>query len=585
MFLFHFVFLFLRVNPQIQNMELLNISVILLCLIILFILISYFYIKLLKSNTALKEEQKLLLQSQHVANIGHWKWKEKTKTVIWSPQVFRILELSSKENIINVLRKKVCNTYTDNFNDAITELLKEGQTKIDFCINLRSGQHKHIYFEANAEYGTNDEIISLYGIIQDITKKKNYEKKLLDESKALKIKTEQLNERNKIITEIVKETKEAKSKAEVSDRLKSAFLANISHEIRTPMNGILGFAQLLLRNFEGNNQHKKFLYTIYQSSKNLLSVLNSIIDFSVIESGEITLKRQKCDINEILNQVYIQLEEQAKKKNLRFEIIKEEPVIAYVDKKKLAQVVYNLADNAIKFTDEGKISIACNCMNNLVQLCIEDTGMGIDPKENVEIYQMFVQGQKAIINAAAGTGLGLTIAKAYIEKMDGKIWYESNVSSGTRFYIEIPVTPNDLPKDPLIDKSLSHKNKKLLNGTKLNLLIAEDDMVNFNFLKAVFESENYTVIHAKNGEEAIQMFSTYKNLNLVLLDLKMPKMNGFEAARKMKEINADIPIIAQTAYAFENDTEKAIQAGCSACVTKPIQVEVLLETVENFLVI
>ena len=577
----HFFEVYLS-NLNVNLVTIIFISSFAILILLLFLIRNF---RLNKEVRSLRNEKILLLQSQEVAKIGHWEWNNKTKVDVWSQQIYTILERFNKIHIIDAIRECICEEHSEAFEDAIVKLYKEGDTEVNFCIKLSYKQRKHLHFEAKAVLAENETVQSMYGVVQDVTKNKNFQDKLLQESQALKIKTEQLDERNKIITQIVKETEKAKQKAEISDKLKSAFLANISHEIRTPMNGILGFAQLLLRNYEGSNQNKKYLYTILQSSKNLLAVLNSIIDFSIIESGDIDIRKTECNIHDLIQNVYNNLKDQADRKQIDFDITENSIVSAVTDKKKLTQILFNLTENAIKFTKSGKVTIGFKNNFNNLHFFVSDTGMGIPFEEKDVIFNMFVQGERAIKYAAAGTGLGLTIAKAYVDKMKGKLWFESEVNKGTTFFFELPLNVNELVVHKDLTASFSKNINHVFGNHKLKLLIAEDEDINFKYLQSIFDSEDHKIFRARNGKEAIDLFRKHQDeINIVLLDLKMPEKDGFEAAEAIRKLNSQVPIIAQTAYAFENDSQKALNAGCDACITKPIKIETLLQTIDSFVV-
>lgn len=545
------------------------------------ILLLFLAIRLFIQNRRLLNEKSIMIKTQKVAKTGYWIKNTRKNLEVWSTQINAILDIDQSGDILSTLRNMVIGEELFRFKKFINTLERKGYAEDDFCIILQNKKTKYIHFEANTEYDSLNNGKILYGVIQDITKRKNYENQLIREKDLLNIKTQQLNERNTIITRVVKEAEEAKKHAEESDRLKSAFLANISHEIRTPMNGILGFSQLLLKSTKRSNVNRKYIETIFQSSKNLLSVLNSIIDFSMIESNNIEIKYAECNVNQMLQGLFRSYLPIAETKGLHLFLREDGGLIFNTDKRKLIQSLNCLLDNSMKFTHQGSIEFGFTNIKDQVQFYVKDTGMGIDFDEKESVFAMFVQGKKAIKYAAGGTGLGLTIAKAYIDKMGGQIWYESDPEIGTIFYFNLPLKEKKVIQ-PLKELKLDHSPEKNKTDKSIKeILIAEDDEINFEYLNIIFDKPEYKIHHARNGLEAIHLLKNNPNIEIALLDIKMPLLDGYKAAKELKGIKPELIIIAQSAYAFDVDTEKALKAGCNAYLTKPIQAEVLIDTINR----
>ena len=373
---------------------------------------------------------------------------------------------------------------------------------------------------------------------------------------------------------------EAKQKAEESDKLKSAFLANMSHEIRTPLNGILGFANLLTANDLSEDKVAKYKDVIEKSSDQLLRIINDILDISRIETGQIELNEEDVDVKELMTEVYNKYADEANEKGLEFLCEKtglEKKHIYRIDRYKLQQVLDNLVQNAIKFTDEGHIKMGCERKSGKLHFFVHDTGIGITGRELSRIFKRFHQviDERNRIRPVGGTGLGLSISKAYVELMGGSIWVESEYKRGSNFIFEIPGKTN-LPKESAT---------KIINIPALdhlNILVAEDEESNFLYLEEILEAYNINIHRAKNGQEALNILKEHPDIDLILMDIKMPVMNGLEATKAIKKLFPDIPVIAQTAYATPEDKKNAKMAGCDDYLVKPIQRSTLIETMDNY---
>jgi PAS domain S-box-containing protein len=379
--------------------------------------------------------------------------------------------------------------------------------------------------------------------------------------------------------EIVEDLIEAKNKAEESDRLKSAFLANMSHEIRTPMNGILGFTDLLRKPDLTDKDRTDYIDIIKKSGDRMLNTINDLIEISRIETGQLMVSYSETNLKEMLDFLFGFFKPQADQKNLKLlnkTNLRDEEANIQTDKDKLERVLINLIKNAIKFTDEGSIEFGCNLLNGHLKFYIIDTGIGIPEMQHEAIFGRFIQGDYSLSRIYEGSGLGLAISKNYIEMLDGKIWLESEPNKGTSFFFTIPYLPARKIKESA-GFDLSSKNADLFK--KLNILIAEDDASTILYLKNILMDKCNTLFIAKTGKEAIEKFRSNKNINLVLMDIKMPEMDGYTAARKIRELDKKVIIIAQTAYAFDTDREKAISAGCNDFLTKPVKEEELISVI------
>lgn len=374
----------------------------------------------------------------------------------------------------------------------------------------------------------------------------------------------------------------AKGKAEESDRLKSAFLANMSHEIRTPMNAILGFSEMLNDQELSAENKAKYISFINNSTNQLLHIITDIVDISKVEARQEKIKHEVFNLNNFLNDIQTAFEPQAENKNLKFQLQNQLPAnLTNIssDRIKLRQIINNLLDNAIKFTISGTITIKVDVVDNQLVFRISDTGIGIDPAHHVVIFDRFRQVETAMTRKFGGLGLGLSLTKSYVELLDGSIHLESIPGSGTTFTVQIPLIPEMAKPEKSIEKK-----KVAPNSWKDKLvLIAEDEMANSMYLEAVLKLMGTKMIFAKNGLEAVELCKTNKDISLVLMDIKMPEMDGLTATRIIKSFRNKLPIIATTAFTLSSDREKCLEAGCNNYLAKPIKKDQLITMMNEYL--
>jgi signal transduction histidine kinase/CheY-like chemotaxis protein len=374
----------------------------------------------------------------------------------------------------------------------------------------------------------------------------------------------------------------AKEQAEESNRLKSAFLVNMSHEIRTPMNGILGFAELLKEPNLKSDDRQDYFQTMQISGARMLNTINSIVDISKIESGLTTIDIKETNINEKCEFIYKFFKPETEKKGLQFLFkngLPSKESIIYTDNEKVYGVLTNLIKNAIKFTYDGSIVFGCEKKGEYLEFYVKDTGIGIPQNQKEIIFERFRQGSESHNRGYEGSGLGLSISKSYVEMLGGEIWMESYESKGSTFYFTIPYNAVVVEKAERINVvSAEHKEFKLRN---LKLLIVEDDEISYSLLTKSLQRISKEVLHAVTGVEAVEICHNNPDIDLVLMDIRMPRMDGYEATRQIRQFNIDVIIIAQTAYGFSGDREKATEAGCNDYISKPINVTFLFELIKK----
>ena len=377
--------------------------------------------------------------------------------------------------------------------------------------------------------------------------------------------------------------REALTKAEESDRLKTAFLNNMSHEIRTPLNGILGFTSLLDDPDTSPEDQKYFYRIINQNGDQLLSIINDIISIATIESGQEKVREAFTNVNEMLNMLYDQFRLQGVGKELLLNyrtFIRNEDSIVKTDETKLRQILTNLIGNALKFTEQGMVEFGCSLEGNMLKFFVTDSGIGIPAEMHEVIFDRFRQANANPRKEYGGNGLGLAISKAYVELLGGSIWLESSPGKGTTFWFTIPY--NHL-LSPSINKTYKDMPVSDLSGAGKTLLVAEDVYANFQLLEAILKKMNFRIIHVENGVEAINACRNHPEIDLVLMDVKMPEMDGYEATGLIKKLRPGLPVIAVTAYALSGDKEKALKAGCDDYISKPVKAAVLVEILNRFL--
>ncbi|RXP52252.1 PAS domain S-box protein [Lutibacter sp. HS1-25] len=384
----------------------------------------------------------------------------------------------------------------------------------------------------------------------------------------------------------------AKEKAEESDRLKSAFLSNMSHEIRTPMNGILGFSALLSEPDLESKEQQKYIKVIQKSGARMLNIISEIMDISKIESGLTEINIKKVNITEKLEYVYELLKPDADAKAINLVIKDSLPMdeaIFKTDEEKLFAILSNLVKNAIKYTDNGSIEFGYSSTSlptkiNELQFYVKDTGIGIPKDRQKAIFERFIQADIANIQARQGAGLGLSIAKAYVELLGGKIWVESEQGKGSCFYFSLPfnveLEEKNVASKVVSDKSAENYINSEVSGLKI--LIAEDDEASKMLVSINVKPFSSEILTTTTGVETIEACQNNANIDLILMDIQMPDINGYEATRQIRQFNTDVVIIAQTAFGLSGDREKAIEAGCNDYISKPIKKDELLSLIQKY---
>ena len=541
-------------------------------------------LKLNELSTQLSEKNRLLFE-----NTQRFKTLfDKNPIALWEEdftEVKKLLSSKSKEvknlktylqNNLNFVKKCISKVKVNNVNTAAVDLFgaKSKEELINgFGDDFTEKSIKNFVKELVAIYKSNEDIVHN----ADINKKDG----TLINAIIRIVPIE--NNRTIVSIQDITEINKAKEKAEESNRLKTEFLNNMSHEIRTPMNGILGFTDLLNNEDISPEKRRNFIKIIQNSGKQLLHVIDDILEISRLGTKQVALDETEVCINDLMAELFAIFEVKAKETDIPIYLKKElsdnESTI-FTDSLKLNKILGNLLENAYKFTNKGFIEFGYKLNHNTLEFYVKDTGIGIKPEKQEIIFERFSQEEKELSKKFGGLGLGLSIAKENTELLGGKISLKSVKFEGSTFTVCIPYKPVKIENDKI------NTTKKQTNKTKYSILIAEDEQLNFMFLETLLiDVIKYDCIlhHAKNGQEAVDFCKENSNIDLILMDLKMPVMNGFEATRIIKENYPNIPIIAQTAYSTDVDKRKAFTAGSNEFISKPISKTDLTEILNKYI--
>lgn len=395
--------------------------------------------------------------------------------------------------------------------------------------------------------------------------------------------------------EIQNELIKAKEKAEESDRLKSSFLSNMSHEIRTPLNAIVGFSEMFGNDDITDDEKKRFIPIIQENTNQLLHLIDDILDLAKMESDQLKIYKKECRVGQVLeNLVNVFNNQKAgmEKKEIDIRLKSEkqiEELSIHTDPVRLQQVLTNLIDNSLKFTEAGYIEIGCSVQtkkdrknDKFIQFWVKDTGIGISEKGQKMIFDRFIKIEDDKTKLYRGTGLGLTISKRLVNMLGGEMWVESTPGEGSTFYFTIPTGKVEMPKTMTGPAKKVQETFGSDDWADKSILVAEDEESNFKLIEIILQKKKANITRVTNGEDAVEACKS-KSFDLVIMDIKMPKMDGLTATRMIKKFKKELPVVAVTAYAREEEQEESRQAGCDDIVVKPLNIEKLLTTLSKYI--
>ncbi|WP_297087941.1 PAS domain S-box protein [uncultured Draconibacterium sp.] len=515
------------------------------------------YIKVAEDITERKQAEDNFRHSIDESPLGIRIVSQEGKTVYVNKALLDIYEFSTLDEFLNT---RAIETYTEqSYQEHLKrkKIRQKGGDAYDYEISIRrkKGEIRHI---------------------------KVWRKEVIwNREKHFQVINQDITELKRLNTDLIL----AKEKAEESNRLKTAFLNNMSHEIRTPLNGITGFIGLLQDSDIADEQKQHYFDIINKSSDRLITTVTDIMDISRIEAGEIKVSKTEVSVNEILKEQYNFFYHQAKSKGLQLIYkpgLTDSEARFVTDKHKLEGILTNLIKNAIKFTEHGEITFAYSLKKeqdiDVLEFTVKDTGIGIPTNRIDAVFNRFEQADIEDSKVHQGSGLGLAIAKSYVEMLGGDISVSSEVGLGTTFTFSIPYT-KQLVKESDAKKNNNKETQTALSN--LSVIIAEDDEASTMYFEAIFRNEFENIIYAKTGKETVDKCRENPDADLILMDIKMPGMNGYDATREIRKFNKDVIIIAQTAFGLTGDREKAIAAGCNDYIAKPIKKEELEIIIKN----
>jgi len=565
------------------------------------------YIAFVKDITERKQTEAALQKSEErfalvvdASEQGIWDWNVETNEIYYSPQWKNQIGYSDHEiknefdtwiEHLHPDEKETCLNAVQSYLNHPTE-----HFILEFRFRHKDGSYRWIHNKSSSLKNNSGKVIRMFGMHTDITEQKNAELLINEKNKKIEAQNEEYAKLNEDLIQTNKQLNDAKEKAEESDRLKTAFLANMSHEIRTPMNGILGFAELLKEPSLTVDEQQDFIQTIGISGARMLNTINNIIDVSKIESGMIKVNINETNLNAKTEFIYKFFKPEVENKGLQFIYKNRLPakeVIINTDNEKVYAILTNLIKNAIKFTYDGSIEfgyvIKPGCepysieqsRSAELEFFVKDTGTGIPENQKKLIFERFRQGSDSLTRNYEGSGLGLSICKSYVEMLGGKMWVESEEGKGSIFYFTLPYNPVSV-ENHLIENVVFAENKEV-QLKNLKILIVEDDEISYSLLIRTVRKISKEVLHATTGIEAVEFCRNNPDIDLVLMDIRMPQMNGLEATQRIRQFNPDVIIIAQTAYGFTSDRGMALEAGCNDYISKPIDKNGLFSLIKKHL--
>jgi signal transduction histidine kinase/CheY-like chemotaxis protein len=510
-------------------------------------------------NRKLEEFRKQQATMELLLGSGLWDYYPQKDTFLFNEAASRMLGLGEEPTSVtteDVLRLLVPDD-RDVLKDYLNGMLSGRIIRTD--LDLLPDPSRNVRNIAIGGLLTDDADRRIAGVIQDITLRRRKEDELTH----------------------------SREKAEEADRMKTVFLTNLSHELRTPMNTIIGFSELINIGNIPPEKRKEYSRIIRFKGQELLTLIDDIIEVSKFEAGHIKFVSNPCELNHLLGEVYqiaIERRKAAQKEGLGVNLnLPPAEINLLTDPGRVQQVFINLIDNSLKFTERGSIEIGYEVKDSrTIQCFVKDTGIGLKKEELKNLFNRFKKIEETSFRKNTGSGLGLTISKYIVQLLGGKIWVDSVYGEGSTFFFTIPNNPPSQP-DSSTDMVKEKEDQAEYNWKNKVILLVEDDDINVQFFEAILSPYQVQVIHASNGLQGVELCRSIPHIDLVLMDVKMPEMNGHDACREIKKLRPSLPIIAQTAFALQEERQKCMEAGCDDYVSKPININELLGKIQQLI--
>jgi signal transduction histidine kinase len=512
--------------------------------------------------------------------VGSWEWDVENDRIHWSEELFRIFDVKRED--FDPSFKAYLARLAPHRREIIEQLItRSSQTGEDFSFENEiqtSKGTRYVFSRGRVVKDANGKTLKMMGTSQDVTERKFIESELLSARAELELRVE---ERTQQLELSLQREKAAKEQAENASQAKMQFLANMSHEIRTPMNSILGFTELL----ETENSPAKnaeYMKRIRSNGNLLMTLIDDILDLSKFEAGQIPIQKTSVPLRRLIDDSVNSFTPALKDKELKLELeyFGTFPKLALTDGKRVSQVLVNLLGNAVKFSHGGTIRVSASTLNpGTVSICVEDSGIGISPENQKNLFKPFSQGDSSVARKFGGSGLGLALSKRIAEALGGRLeLLHSELGRGSAFEFEIPLVEigeegQIASKSPAPSPQAAPKN--------LRVLLAEDSPDNAFLIQHFIKPLGYQIDVVGDGIQAVE--ATRKNAyDLILMDIQMPGMDGLEATRRIRASGFKKPIIALTAHALPAEAERSLNAGCDRHLTKPISRTDLTNVLESF---
>jgi signal transduction histidine kinase len=535
-----------------------------------------------------------IIKSQEITGTQENSAQVLTNIKLLSDYYYQVGNYKESRELLAVYSKKIENLFTDRISNQVAELsfmfdnerLDKERKILEVNLELEKVKLQKVQFRQITLILIAILLLSLLGI--SLVFMRRFRQKR-DEFARVNSELNHLNNHlEKIVENRTPDLLATLKKAQESDKQKSTFLANMSHEVRTPLNGILGFTKLLYDESLSPDNRKQYIDIINRRGRNLLQIINDLINISLLDSGQVEIKNTSFNLNQLMYDLFtIFNSESFSKKNPDVEIklhlsLSDSRSNIIADPNRIEQIFTNLLDNALKFTTQGSVEFGYYIENShAIKFFVKDTGQGIAEERRNGIFNRFSKNSQSFPHVSRGTGLGLPICKGLVSLLNGNIWFESKENEGSTFYFTIPYAQSKSDSNAFISRSSISSLSLDFSGKVI--LIVEDDLISYQFIEALLKGTDAKLIHAKNGEDAIEICKIMPNIDLVVMDMRLPFIDGYEATKEIKAMKPDITVIAQTANVMSDDRAKCLSVGCDDYLSKPLDPDDFLRTIAHYL--